>query len=102
MALLALQEHFAEISHDIRVCRSFHQILIFNEVCDSLINPLPEGMRLIFLVRMLRRVLVDHWFDFGSLSCHGTPALPTQYKPTRGQVLINALTGEVGTSIHMS
>jgi hypothetical protein len=95
MALLALQEHFAEISHDIRACLSFHQILIFNEVRDSLINPLPEGMRFIFLVRMVRWVLVDDWFDFGSLSSHGTPAFPTQYKATHGQYLINALLGKV-------
>jgi hypothetical protein len=52
-------------------------------------------MRLIFLVRMLRRFLVDDRLDLGSLCSHGTLTFPRQYKSTRVHRLINALIVEV-------
>jgi hypothetical protein len=57
-------------------------------------------MRLIFLVRMLRRFLVDDRLDLGSLCSHGTLTFPRQYKSTRVHRLINAVT--VHVDFHLS
>jgi hypothetical protein len=44
---------------------------------------------------MLGCIFGDDWLDLCSLSSHGTLTLLTEYNATRGQVLINALTGHL-------